>query len=204
MAANAKTTLLGLIASAAVVASTSVAAAGAETRNSARTAGTGIAAVRSAFSLLRLGHAAPPPRAVITGLGPTKEYGIHWSDAVMAKLAGGPTLWLIPGSHDSCLAWLDRPQNIYALATYDGTCATNSSVLKVGIYVVPSGASARETVVGVEPGNAKSLTASTSAGRRITVDLSRGVFTLTATKPAFVASFDTPGGIERLYKPLQW
>lgn len=172
-------------------------------KSSARSPGPRIASIRSQFPLLHDGHSVRPPTGVIRGLGTTKTYGLVLQDAVKVKLVGGPSLWMVPGTRDTCIAWVDQPEAIYQNTTYDATCATDASILQVGTFMVIA-SSRRETVVGVEPSDAAKLTAVTGGGAAVTTALHEGVYTFVAKRPSFIAAIHAPGGALPIPRPDQW
>ena len=146
--------------------------------------------LHSRFLLLQHGRLAKPPAEVTSGSPPA--YGLALSQAVVQKLPGGPSLWLVPGTRETCLAFVD-PAASYARTSFDELCQKDSFVLKYGALVEFSGAT-HQYIFGVQPGSAHSVTATTNEGRKKRTDSSDGVYKFETSRPKFIRTVSTPGG----------
>ena len=170
--------------------------------NRAHRSGSAMAALDSSFVLLRRDRPTKPPAAVTSGFSAAR-YGLALSRAVVETLPGGPSLWLIPGTNDTCIAWVDKPQAMYANATYDAQCASDASVLKYGaLVIIPS--ATHESIFGVQPGTARTVTATTNRGDKTKTASNNGVYVFVTRRPTFITAIATPGGRVPLFKPLRW
>lgn len=155
--------------------------------------------VHSSFLLLRHNRPTKPP-GVLTSGSPSK-YGLAVSQAVVQKLPGGASLWLIPGTQDTCLAFLDPAESYTRTSLYE-TCQGDAIVLKYGAYAFISDPT-HEYIFGVEPGNARDITATMNNGGKTEAATRYGVYAFSTRRPRFIRTLNTPGGPLRPTTP-QW
>jgi hypothetical protein len=166
------------------------AAAAVASAKRARPVNTKLATLHSTFLLLQHNRPAKPP--LQTTRGSVTEDGLALSQAVVQKVGGGASLWLIPGTRETCLAFLN-PVLSYARTSSSETCQDTPLVLKYGEYIfIYSGT--HEYIFGVQPGNARTVTATTNDGQKTKVETRYGVYTLVSRRPKYIRTLSTLGG----------
>jgi hypothetical protein len=172
----------------ALVACLGAASALASTKR-ARPADTKLETLHARFLLLQHKRPAKPPTEATSG---SAGYGLALSQAVVQKLRGGATLWFIPGTQGTCLAF-DDPGDSYGSNSFDESCQGDRTVLKYGEYIfIYSGT--HEYIFGVQPGNARTVTATANDGKKTKVETHYGVYTLASRPPKYIRTISTPGG----------
>jgi dipeptidyl aminopeptidase/acylaminoacyl peptidase len=145
--------------------------------------------LRSRFLLLRHNRPTKPPAEATSG---SVAEGLALSQAVVQKLPGGASLWLIPGTQETCLAFVDTGES-YARTSFNESCQDSRTVLKYGVYIFISSAT-HEYIFGVQPGNARTVTATTNDGQKMKAEARYGVYTLVTRRPKYIRTLSTPGG----------
>jgi hypothetical protein len=168
--------------------------------NRMRPADTKLETLHSRFLLLRHGRPTKPPVEVTTGM-PSAKYGLALSQAVVQDLPGGTTFWLIPGTQETCIAVVD-PDVASTTASLEVLCQTDRSVLEHGEFVLIA-TRTHEYIFGVQPGDARTMTATTNAGHSTKVATLYGIYTFVTRRPTFIRTLNTPGGPTRL-PPQHW